>query len=135
MGMKLKATGLLLFLILGQFLTCLFSTQKMWPFNPILVFVEPVEEEVVETKLVAFRPDGEADIVELGWVERRVEWRFSKMVDPSAPLEEQQRVMEDLAERLRPSAGQFEGLRLYNSTWNLNQGRIVDQKLVAEVRF
>jgi hypothetical protein len=132
--MKRKATLLLFFLVAGQFLACLLSTEKMWPFNPILVYVEPVADDVTETSLVAFYGEQETNVVDLGWVDRRVEWRLVKAVDESTP-EMQLKAMRELADEFRPMAGRFEGLRLSRSTWRLREGRVLEKKSIVEVLF
>ena len=133
--MKVKAISLLLFLVLGQFLACLFSTQKMWPFNPILVYVEPVADEVVETSLVAFRGAQEVSVVELGWVDWRVVGRLVNPVKEATGERQQQQAFLVLADELRRSAEGYEGLRLYETTWSLSEGEATEKQLVSEVSF
>tara|TARA_Y100000815_G_scaffold273363_1_gene304436 strand:- start:286 stop:687 length:402 start_codon:yes stop_codon:yes gene_type:complete len=133
--MKRKATLLLLFLVAGQFLACLFSTQKLWPFNPILVYVEPVADKVTETSLVAFRGALEEDVVDLGWVDWRLVGRLVAPVRQATGEVQQRRAFIILVDLLRPSAEEFEGLRLYETTWSLSKGEATEKQLVLEVSF
>ena len=132
---KAKATCLLVFLILGQFLCCLLSTQKLWPFNPILVYVEPVPDVVTCTSLVAFQGDQEKDVADLGWVHERVRGRMVGAVEGGETQAERDRIFSAMVDRFRFQAGSYEGLRIYRYTWSLSRGRMTNKELLVEAAF
>jgi hypothetical protein len=132
---KIKATCLLAFMVLGQFLACLWSTQQFWPFNPILVYVEPIPDQVSETSLVAFKGRWEQDIVTLGWTNERVRGRLAAIVRQADTPEERAEKLAQIIDCYRPMAHDWQGIRLYKLTWDLKRGTLTQTQLLSEASF
>ncbi len=132
---RIKVALLASFLVMGQFLCCLFSTSRLWPFNPILVYVSHSGSEVRGPLLVAYSSTEEANLVAMGWCSELFERKLAAGLMSMPPARREHALRELAGFFAGRGRARFAGLRLYRLTWNLPTGQVREREQVAECRF
>lgn len=122
-------------LIAGQFFACFWGTDRLWPFNPILVYTHaPNLESYKAPILVAYKDKSEHDLVGLGWMGEHMERKLAGRIARSNE-EEREYVLKSVGKFLEPNSDGFEGLRAYRLTFNILTGEVLEKELLAETRW
>jgi hypothetical protein len=131
----LKVGLLATFLVMGQFLCCLYSSPRLWPFNPILVYVSHSGPQLRGPLLVAYSGSEEANLVEMGWCSELFERKLAAGLMSMQAARREQALRELAGFFAKRGKGRFEGLRLYRLTWDLPSAQVVERDRVAQCRW
>ncbi|MDG2385250.1 MAG: hypothetical protein P8N76_26500 [Pirellulaceae bacterium] len=109
-----------------------------WPFSQISVYRNPLPDGLrIHRHCVAVTSEGQLDVVRLENVDFEIVRLHSRAHQHARNESDRQRSLKALADyvvRVTPPFFHFHGLKMYLVTWDIDAGRIIDERVVDEFK-